>query len=1107
MTLTKSQQYLLILFSLFLGSRSLQAQDSLSIAVEHSFRSPRTTSPLYLSLSDFVQGRAERAQNVLVRAMEDWQENSFVDASSKFLLALEILSDSSLNSEKLQVACKYLSSIDERAFVRQTELLAELYFWRGECSRLHSEFGIALQEYEKTIRTPYKGEIRQLALMRVAEIGDRLGNYEASLSAYDNLASTPGNPMALEASIRRAALLYKIARLDSALTELARSKRLYQSRTTSSAAVADVILSPFQEVLTGKQDPSEWYFEFDIPAGPENEQLFVRASTPARIALIEGSTLTEAKLYDSAIRVFDRGMEFIATTRDSTFVHGEKEYYRDGLAFEKAWAYFRKAEYANSAELFYAVAQRDSSQRTFIPQVQSGRRYGDAFYEETTAPTTAPIDAELDALDAQLREFYINDYPARARYYAGIAYARAGRSQKALQLLTELSQNKNIIYSERSSFYQALVEFQNARMYQAEVLLEPLGMRRTVIGAYASLLLGDIYYRRSSFARAAEYHEFALQYLPLSDAALRSRAQLELGLSLIPLGSWKRASQALHEYLLNADPNAIGTDEALFWLARAAYRSDSLALARTAFEQLLRDFPASERAIDAQYTYAWTLLRMGEFRKAASAFAEVVRRDTITRYAYDALSRQGDALYALGDLQQALAIYNKAVDRPTFNLFLESRAMYQLGVARLKADSARSAMNAFNYIINKLPNADLVDRAYYDLALAAYAIRLSDRAREAISQLEKNFPGSSLVPLGILLVAEEEEQNGNDALALQQYQKILTSYPGANEFETALFNAIELLAKGKKYDRAVEIIDRYVDKADIQTSIRSRLALRKAELLIDAGNPPSAVSLLKSFIAASPQDALIPNAQYTLGKAYIAGGATDDGIAEFRSVIATYPESDAAPYSYLQLARVEVKRQNHPAAAEHYTKAFDWKYYSSDAAPLAMTEYATFVRTALAMPDSALRLYDEITKRYLIETSVGSSAKFEAAEIALEKDRTSEAIARIESVATARKGERTGGEARLLLARQYRSQSLYKKALTEYERARKDNPLTNDQLGRSLQGSAEMHFALGDKRSAKSAAQELLNKRTIPRQYRLQAEQLLERIAPKKKAPKKGGKK
>src|SRR6185436_11193399 len=149
----------------------------------------------------------------------------------------------------------------------------------------------------------------------------------------------------------------------------------------------------------------------------------------------------------------------------------------------------------------------------------------------------------------------------------------------------------------------------------------------------------------------------------------------------------------------------------------------------------------------------------------------------------------------------------------TFNTFLESRAMYQLGVARFKADSSRSAMNAFNHIVTKLPGTDIVDRSLYNLALAAYAIRLDDRAREAVKQLEAAYAGSPFAPRGALLVAEEYERAGSTTAAISGYKRILRSYPESGEAATALFDVIELLASNKKYADAIAVADTQLAKS------------------------------------------------------------------------------------------------------------------------------------------------------------------------------------------------------------------------------------------------------------------------------------------------------
>jgi TolA-binding protein len=353
-------------------------------------------------------------------------------------------------------------------------------------------------------------------------------------------------------------------------------------------------------------------------------------------------------------------------------------------------------------------------------------------------------------------------------------------------------------------------------------------------------------------------------------------------------------------------------------------------------------------------------------------------------------------------------------------------------------------------------------------------------------------------------VAEEHERKGNAALALSEYRRIRQSYPASEEFQPALLNAIELLASQKRFPEAIALVDTQLVKgASAPLTYAPNLVLRKADLLLDAGDASGAQTTAERFITDYPKDARIPNAHYLVGRALVASGDSERGKSKYHIIIDSFPTADAAAFSYLQLARLEAKEQHVNEASRLYTTAFDERYFSSDAAPIAMAEYAAFLRATVSLPDSALHVYDAITARYLIETSAGSNAQFEAAEILQEQGKTGAAATRLERIAQSRKGERTGGEARLQLAGLYRRQGERKNALIEYDKARKGNPLTPTQLGRSLMGSAEMYYATGNKRSAQRTLQELLATRGLPRQYRVQAQELLNKIAPKQKVKRK----
>src|SRR5207237_9134697 len=127
------------------------------------------------------------------------------------------------------------------------------------------------------------------------------------------------------------------------------------------------------------------------------------------------------------------------------------------------------------------------------------------------------------------------------------------------------------LYSDKARYHLALVEYKSGRTLQAEQLLNPVALHRSQSGVFASILLGDIHYRRASYAKAAEYFGFALANLPDHDTLLRSVAALERGLSLLPLGSWNESAQDLKLYISLASDKTSGLDEALFWLGRAYF--------------------------------------------------------------------------------------------------------------------------------------------------------------------------------------------------------------------------------------------------------------------------------------------------------------------------------------------------------------------------------------------------------------------------------------------------------------------------------------------------------------------------------------------------------
>ncbi len=1043
-----------------------------------------------LSLSEFEHSHLIFAQNILLSAIENEPNASVKRSEALFISSLELLSSPSLSIEDVAEAEKKLKEIPPNAFIEESAIDAEYHFWLGEVLRSEHNFSGAIEAYTSSLEKNLDGSLSELVRFRRAELYEHELRYIAASEDFDTLASHPSHALRLYASLRRASLLRTMRKYQDGIAECSRASILASdtSHLKVSQDARDMRYRPFLSALHKDQGSLRDTFMLASPY------------TRAEILLLRGSEFSGLQQYDSAEYFFERGESALSDIKDSFYFDREKSYLAHALEFERAWVKLSVGENDEAARIFSSLAKGDTAQQK-NPLFFGGTsdNSGAFYHDEKISPINinAARSIQLDT-----SRFIYDDYPARARFYVGIALSRAGKVTEAREILTNLSQDPTAIYADKARYHLALVEFKSGRTLQAEGLLAPIALHRTQSGIFASIILGDIHYRRSSFAKASGYFEFALANLPDNDTALRSVASLERGLSLLPLGSWNESAQDLKLYISLASQQTPGLDEALFWLGRAYFRSDSIQQSRNCFKRVLDEFSNSTRIIDAQYGYAWTLFRNGEYKLADKEFAKVIEMDSITRYAYDALSRQGDALYAGGNLKKALAIYNLAVDRPTFNEYRTTRSLYQLGVIRMRADSARSAMNAFHMIINKFPKSDILDRAYYDYAVAAYAIKKDDKANEAVGTLVNKFKDSPYATKGLYLVASEEERNGNYKEAYTSYKKIISDHPSSEEFQPSLSGAINTLSQLKKYDEAIALADTFLVRVQ-NASYAPALLYHKGEIQLLASNPKQAEQTFQEFSERFPKDTLLPMSKYMLGKA--TSFSDKDKAFDLYSVVAEkYPHSNAATFAYFAMARLERnERKEKNKAAEYYTKAFDMEFYSSEAAPQAMFEYAGFIRNDLGKPDSAIRIYDDLTNRYFIETTIGGKSQLETAEILLSSGKRNDAVLRLQKLADAQEGYELAAEARLRLAALYTRDGATRKALAEFDRAREDNITTKEQLGKSYIGSAECNIAIGDKKTARQVLAELLVTRGISQSRRETAKQLLESITPKKKKKRK----
>ncbi len=1083
------------------------------------------SADLFASLAGFRAHRPRLAQWVNDRMLHSSNPQGRGFAEASLLSALESYSHVPVRAEDVSAGLDRLRDLSI-ASTLPPNIKSEIEFWRAEGERALGFLPEAQLSYDKAARDASDPRMQALALFRRAELEERLGNFIVASSDFAQVRATTGSPLQLLASLRTTALKRAFGDARGMLSELQTTDSLYAITTHRlelsardldylSPLVAQLSLEITEEdrVLGSLSHRSELSRE----SKPQTQ--IVSLYFLSEVALLRGTALSELGKYDSASLVLNAGLVALEQAPDSLqrhFVARQRDFIRDALRFERAWAEFKQAHYALAAEEFVQLAEQDTTSRRIISReanltLREQGHFADPFYEEFDSARVVTLDQSLLKHNTFDTSFFIyNDFPERSRFYAGVALARADKPKEAEHLFVGLIQDQSIIYSSRAKYQLGLLDFIQKNYVEASSILEPLSSETSLSGTFSSLLMGEITYRKNLFEAAERYFRKALAGLPDSLTQLRATAYLERGLSLVALAEWPLAKHDLATYLALEPRSTAGrTEEALYWLGRSYFRAGELDSAETKLSRLINEYPSSNRMIDAEYQYAWTLFRKNEFVNAERSFERVIALDSITRYAYDAQARAGDSYYALKDYDNAADQYNQAIDRPAFNNIRTARALFQLGLVRMRLDSARSAINVFHYMLRKFPNSELADRAYFNSALAAYAIDQPAKAEDDIEHIPQVSKTSSLIPKSLLLAGDE--RLGRNALegAVTEYQRVLDNYPASEEAIPALFNMQEALIKSKKYAQALAAADTFIARAPRSAEVPG-IVFRKGVLEFGLTQWKASAETMRDFVAKYPNDRYVPDARLYLGRSEAIAGDTAAAIEQYNVIVNAFRSNPNAAEAHYELARIRCAELRPEEASKEYSNAFGPDYFSSDAAPKALAEYAEYLAER-NQKDSAITILHLLADRYTLETRAGARAEVRAAQLLEDLNRKSEAQAVLVRVANART-DMLGGAAVVRLGETYLHDTTWRSALSEFALAHSKYPLAEESEVRRLFGVAEASIALKMKPQAIGALHALINDHTLTEHDRQRASRMLAPLVPAKKskastkASKKGGK-
>ncbi len=227
------------------------------------------------------------------------------------------------------------------------------------------------------------------------------------------------------------------------------------------------------------------------------------------------------------------------------------------------------------------------------------------------------------------------------------------------------------------------------------------------------------------------------------------------------------------------------------------------------FERLVRDFPKSPFAAQAQLGRGWALLVQEKKSEALAAFraaAEALPKSDAQAVARFKLA---DLQFASGDITNAVQSYRSVVrdytEYPRVQHELVDRALYQMLQASIAARDKASATEAISRITAEYPKSAYAERGLLLFGQALTELAAPAEARKTFGEFVQLFPDSTLVPEAGLAVARSYEREGKWTNAVQQYSAWLAKNSTNENVPRAEFcRAVALFQSGAERDAVAQ---------------------------------------------------------------------------------------------------------------------------------------------------------------------------------------------------------------------------------------------------------------------------------------------------------------
>ncbi len=432
-------------------------------------------------------------------------------------------------------------------------------------------------------------------------------------------------------------------------------------------------------------------------------------------------------------------------------------------------------------------------------------------------------------------------------------------------------------------------------------------------------------------------------------------AALEQANALYQQKMFQLAADKYREFL-QSRPRGPDRQPALFRLGESLRSLQREPEAMTAYAELIKEFNSGDFVGPAAYRLGEMQFAARDNEAAAASFRLAAHHVRDPKLRLAAKFFEGRALDAANRRVEALAAYRDVAAQQGDNPYRE-RAMFDLAEADARSGLSEGAFRQYRQLAASATNAPVrvasavkggllaIDMRDYPAARPLLEQAAADRAAGAwqapaesgLLRLDYEegkyqavadraaalLPGlpAGAQPEVLLLAANARRQLGEQAEALDLYDRLVTGFPSSAAAREAGFHRLVSLV-AQRDGRAAEQIDRFLSAA-ADPDQRSRAKLLKAELLFEQRDYAAAEPLYAEASTASGAAKYRSDALYKLAWCRLQQQKYDLAVTALTSFIMQYPRHPQIASAYAQRALAQLENGQREEALADFGVVID----------------------------------------------------------------------------------------------------------------------------------------------------------------------------------------